>query len=293
MRTLLALFTIFGFGALAFSTLEPQGTATTTLTFAAANSVPETAVDILTQVDRSDDTMELLSCTSAANDCTLRSAITIANNDAQATTITFADHFLISLQAPLPPLTEDDTTISASTGQEVHINGNQLDGSVLYILGNGIRVEGLYLYAAGPGYATLTIGGSAQNVAVVRNVIGDDDAPAGNCGVSEETYAGILIDAKGTDVDRVHAYIAENIIECIHGSPGVGILVATNNVVVGHSGQGCNPDQGQNVIRLNNGPAINLGDHSGNTVCYNRIYSNGGSLIVGNFNNNLFNNDVD
>ena len=113
------------------------------------------------EVDRGDDSPEMFPCTDVANDCSLRSAINIANTDRAATTITFADHYIITLAQPLPPLTENDTIIRARPEQEVHVNGNSIGQSVFYITGAKVTLEGLRVYGAGAGFSNLSIGGGA------------------------------------------------------------------------------------------------------------------------------------
>ena len=69
-------------------------------------------------VDRTDD-LNIAACTTAANDCTLRGAITLANAIAGAETITFADDYTITLAgSSLPDVTSEmiiDGTGAANT----------------------------------------------------------------------------------------------------------------------------------------------------------------------------------
>ena len=132
----------------------------------------ETTAAVTIKVDREDDPLELLPCTEAANDCTLRSAINKANNDQVANTITFASHYLITLSQSLPVLTANGTVIRARPEQEVHINGNSIPQSVLYITGGNIAVEGLRVYGAGAGYSNISLGSAAYNVTIANNIIG-------------------------------------------------------------------------------------------------------------------------
>ncbi|MDV7393458.1 hypothetical protein RZS08_18940, partial [Arthrospira platensis SPKY1] len=85
-------------------------------------------------VDRGDDPDELLACVTAVpDDCSLRSAITLANNSATPMSIVFADHYRIALQRPLPALMANNLTIHTNPNQEVHVNANGTAGSVFYV----------------------------------------------------------------------------------------------------------------------------------------------------------------
>ncbi|MCA9999808.1 MAG: hypothetical protein KDE56_28795 [Anaerolineales bacterium] len=248
---------------------------------------------LMPMVDRGDDPIDILPCTAAANDCTLRSAITLANNSGEPFTIYFADNLMITLSAPLPPLSANNLTVQAQPGQEVHINANGLGGNVLYITGSNVVVDGLRLYGAGAGFSNVWVGGAATNVVIANNVIGDDDAPAGNCGLSELSYGGIYVDAMDGVNGRSWVWIYNNIIECHHGQPGDGITIATSGVYVGENKQGSANSSQRNVIRENAGYAVRLGEHPGNTIRNTLIHDNrGGAIFITNFNNNLLDNDI-
>ena len=296
MRYVLALFVvIFGLGAMAINPLPqpslpiPENVNNDTNP---ANPILPTLLPVLTQVDRDDDPAEMLPCTEAPRDCSLRSAIQIANNDGSPTTITFADHYLISLNQPLPALSEDGTIIRAAAGQEIHVKGNDLPGAIFDITGANVTVDGLHIYGAGAGYANIMISGTAFAATIANNIIGDDDAPSGNCGQNNQAYAGIYINAHAADSQATHAWIYGNIIECHTGAPGVGILVATEQVVIGHDGTGCAGFDGNNTIRWNQ-IGVNLGDNGRNTVCHALIHDNvGGGLQMTNFNNDIMENEI-
>jgi len=244
-------------------------------------------------VDRDDDSETLHPCTDAPEDCTLRSAIAIANKDGIPTAVTFADHYIIKLVSPLPFLTESSTIIKATPGQEVHINGNNLPGSVFYITGSSITIDSLRLYGAGEGHAIISIMDAANNVTITNNLIGDDDFPLGNCGQSDNSYAGIYI-STNLEPGQVPAWVHGNTIECLKGTPGVGILILTDNTVIGKDSQGRTTSAQQNRIRLNKGFGIHLGANAHNIICNNQIHDNEeAGIFVTNFNNNIMDNILD
>ena len=260
--------------------------------FASGNK--QTATAVSTEVDRDDDSRADLACTPEPNDCNLRSAITIANNDGKPTTISFAGSYLIRLQSPLPALTADGTVIKASQGLEVHLNGNGTPGSVLRLTGAHTEIQGLRIYGAGAGYPNIAISGNANDVVIANNVIGDDDAPNGNCGSSEGAYGGIYVDATGDFSDGKRAWIYGNIIECHRGYPGDGITILSDKVLVGKDHEGNSSDAQLNIIRLNNGFGVNIGSTTGNTVCFNKLTENvmGGLYVQSFHNNNIMFNDI-
>ncbi len=301
MRSLAIMFffvvLIFGIGTILISANSPaavgsDGSNLLLGQFTSGNQQTSTAVS--TEVDRDDDSRADLACTPEPNDCNLRSAITIANNDGKPTTITFADSYLIRLTSPLPALTADSTVIKAAPGQEVHLNGNGTSGSVLRLTGAHAEIQGLRIYGAGAGYPNIAISENAYDVVIANNVIGDDDAPNGNCGSSEGAYGGIYVDATGDFGDGKRAWIYGNIIECHRGFPGDGITILSDKVLVGKDHEGNGSDAQQNIIRLNNGFGVNVGSTTGNTVCYNKLAQNVmGGLYVQNFhNNNIMFNDI-
>ena len=255
---------------------------------------PETtAVANFIEVDRENDTTETLPCTEAANDCSLRSAINKANADHVATTITFADHYLITLAEPLPALIENDTVIRARPEQEVHINGNNIAQSVLYITGANITLEGLRIYGAGAGYSNVSVGDGAYHVTIANNIIGDGDAPSGNCGQSDQAYGGIYVGGTEAVPTAVRAWIYGNIIECHRGGPGDGITVATDKVVIGQDSTGQAALAQRNILRWNRGYGVRIGEHSGNIICNSLMHNNeAGHLFMTNFDNDFMDNEM-
>jgi hypothetical protein len=300
MRSLVVLFfffvLIFGVGTIILSTEVSGNPDASNISYSlgqiSASSQSATAVS--TEVDRDDDSETLYDCTPAPDDCNLRSAIVIANNDGKPTSITFAANYLIRLSHPLPALTEDNTVIKAIPGQEVHVDGNRTAASVFRITGAHVEVQGLRIYGAGAGYPNLTISENAYDVVIAHNVIGDDDAPNGNCGSSDLAYGGIYVDAVGEFDDGARAWIYGNVIECNRGIPGDGITIRSDNVIIGKDHLGAGDNTMRNIIRLNKGFGVNLTDATGNTVCDNSVTANEmGGLYISNFhNNNIMFNDI-
>lgn len=232
-------------------------------------------------------------CTDAPRDCSLRAALNMANEQVNPTTITFADHFVINLERPLPTLTQNGIAIIASPGQEVRINGNNLMAPVLHIAAADIRLEGLRIYGAGPGSQTILVNGPAQRVVIARNIIGDDDGPDGMCDMNNQAVAGIYVQPSPTENRDVRAWVYGNIIECHLGHPGDGIVIRSDNVVIGADQNGQVGASQQNVIRHNSGVAVRLDEFGGNTVRNNVIHHNqGGTIAMTNFANNLLDNDI-
>jgi len=302
MRSLVVIFfffvLIFGFGTIVFSAefQENPTVGDSGIVLGQVTTGTNQATTVSTVVDLDGDSEAHYPCTPAPNDCNLRSAINIANSDGKPTAINFAGNYMITLSHPLPTLSEDHTTLKGLPGQEIHINGNGTAGSVLRITGAHMEIEGLRIYGSGIGYPNLTISEAAYDVLVANNVIGDDDAPSGNCGSSEFSYGGIYIDATGDFDDGVRARIFGNIIECNRGIPGDGITIRTDKVIVGKDQRGIGNDAQRNVISMNSGFGVNLTDTTGNTVCDNDLIENvTGALYISNFHNNniMYNNIVD
>ncbi len=298
MRSLAVMFfffvLVFGFGSVILSAEVPEGFNNTDSNFSLGQISNSTkGADISTQVDRDDDPLTLTPCTSAPNDCTLRSALNVANSDGKPTTITFAGDYLIQVTQPLPTLTEDNTTVKAGQGQEVHIDGRGTAGSVLRITGAYVHVEGLRIYGSGVGYPNVVIDDAAHNVGIAHNVIGDNDAPYGNCGSSDLSYGGIFIDGQENIGDETRAWIYGNLVEC---NKGDGIIVRSGSVIIGKDPLAISDSSQRNVIHANSGFGISLGDTTGNTICDNEIIANKhGGLYMSNFHNNnvMYNNIVE
>jgi hypothetical protein len=303
MRSLVVFFFFiiffFGVGTIILSIDTESASNTTDFDYSLAQITTgnqQVRASISTEVDRDDDSDSNFACTSAPNDCNLRSAINIANTDGKQTAITFAGNYMIHVSRPLPSLAEDNTVIKARPEQEVHINGNGSAGSVLRVTGAHVQIQGLRIYGAGDGYPNIAVSDNAYDTVIANNVIGDDDAPNGNCGSSEGAYGGIYIDATGDFEGGHRAWIYGNVIECNRGIPGDGITVRSNKVIIGKDQNGNGSDAQRNIIRLNNGFGVNLTDTTDNTICDNDLVANVmGGLYISNFHNNniMFNEIVD
>lgn len=299
MRTLAVTFfffvLLFGFASLVLSSdlLYSQDKTGNEYLLGQISALQQTTNSIIS-VDREDDPLILTPCTSAPNDCTLRGAINLANTDDGPTEITFSGNLLIRLVQPLPPLTADNTSIIALKGQEVHIDGHGVGGSVLRITGPRATVEGLRIYGAGTGYPNVVISEGAYHVVIANNVIGDDDAPYGNCGSSDQAYSGIYVEGSNDIGSETRAWIYGNVIECHHGYPGDGIILLSGNVIIGKDPNGASASSQSNIIRDNRGFGVNLRDTTGNTVCDNQFVANeSGDIFLNNFlNNNVMFNEM-
>ena len=218
----------------------------------------EAPAAILT-VDRDDD-VSGLACTSADNDCTLRSAIEQANAVGDDY-IDLESDMTITLSSLLPELTNDGTTIAPlNSDRVVEIDANGVGGNVFNVTGSNIYIEGLRLYGSGNGWANIYIHGTAQGITIANNVIGDDGSAAGGCGQSPESHSGIFISSSGTTPSGARAWIYGNTIECHQGDPGTGIVITgsgTDNVVIGENESGEAGSDQQNIIRNNAGDGIN------------------------------------
>ncbi len=291
---LILLLVILGFFAVISEAQTVDGASVVPQILQATSGEEEAAVTkIVPQVDRSDDPAEDLPCTDQPNDCSLRSAIMKANNADQALNITFADHYIIVLTRPLPPLTASGTNIVAQMGQEVRVNGNYQPAPVFHLAAADIRLEGLRIFGAGAGYPNVLVNGPAQNVVIARNVIGDDDAPDGNCGQNQQASSGIYVQAGENVVDGPRVWIFGNIIECHVGANADGLIIKADGVMVGVDAKGQAGEAQQNVFRWNQGVAVRLDNYGGNTVQNNLIHDNaGGDIAMTNYTNNIIQNDI-
>jgi hypothetical protein len=208
-------------------------------------------------VDRSDDA-NVLACTSADNDCTLRGAINRANGDgANIYTIYFTPTVtVISLTNPLPAITANALWIldNAHTTR-IDAAGMSL-GDPFTIRANDVRLHGLSIVngrsVGDGGYADIRIISGTRNL-IDDNYLGTLPPAPGvaNCtpnGVTRNSAYGIVVSntvTGTTSADGGAAYIYSNTIGC-HG--GVGILLAGADYV----GIGLSPsDYGSNFIGTN------------------------------------------
>jgi len=265
---------------------------------------PSAAVTLI--VDRNDD-IGGLACTAADNDCTLRSAIQIANGDAaHRYSIYFAADYTITLGNPLA-ITANDLVVTGSgpdlTSRTIKIDAAGF-GQAFIVSGMGDYLSSLRIYGAGVGTANIYLTGSAYGAAIWNSVIGDDD-PADGCQAgSSSAYGGIYIDATGSNPNPEYyarAKISSNVIECHGGSPGNGIdVVGTNDVVIGTEPGHDSVSSDRNFIRANAGDGIHISgsNATNNTIAYNIVGTNtAGSAAaangqVGIYMGNLSNNTV-
>jgi hypothetical protein len=245
-------------------------------------------------VDRADDASGL-ACSGGPNDCTLRSAIEIANaNGATADQIGFADSYTINLARTLD-LSADNTTISGQIDQRVKINGAGvtpglgIPGNVFRITGSGVKLIRLAIYGAPADWSNIWITGSAQGVTIATNVIGDDDSSPGGCGQSPASYGGIYINSTGAvGAGSARAWIYGNVIECNLGSagsssnPGEGIsIVSSDRVLIGLNESGARSINERNYIEHNGGNGITIdGSSINNSILNSVIQYNGANGIV-------------
>ncbi len=301
MRALVTLFffiiLLFGAGTIVLgapSSTNPNGNGNKSLMPASLfDNAQQSSGSIV--VDRGDDieTAPENPCKDAAEDCTLRWAIDIANSNEKNSTITFATHYKIRLSKTLPDINKSGTTIMALPEQEVHIDGSETDDTIFRITADDTEINGLRIYGAGSGKPNIMVTGTAQNVVIANNVIGDDDGPAGDCGSSDFSYGGIYINSNGAVENGVRAWIYGNIIECHTGEPGDGITIVSGDVVVGKDQQDKSGPNQRNIIQENSGRGINLTESRGNVISNcDLIHNEDGPVSISNFNNDWVNNKV-
>lgn len=230
-------------------------------------------------VDRADDVAGL-ACTVAPDDCTLRSAIQIANAQAGPDTIEFAMDFTVVLGGSLPVLAGEGTVIRADPGQTVAVDAAGLDGSVFQITGPGIEIEGLRVFGAGAGWSNIGVSGSAHSVVLGRNVIGAREPDPSVCGESPESFAGIFVNAQGAiPGGEARVWLYGNFIGCHHGTVGGHgiVLVGTDGVVVGADQEGSSGSAERNTLVANTGDGVRVsGDSAEIRILNTFIRANGG-----------------
>lgn len=243
-------------------------------------------------VDRNDDTPGL-PCTSAGNDCSLRSAVNLAETDGGNSIIEFASSMDITIAGTFT-LTQNSTTIQASVGQVVKINGNSVVANVFLITGSNITLSNLRIYGSGDGWSNVWIDNPASQVTLNQNVIGDDDPVDDGCGLSPGSYSGVFISTNSVLTPGAHhAYLYSNIIECNQGGiywPGNGVdLISTSEVILGltpaKSGEKIVVG---NIIRYNKNDGIYVDQSYNNEFYYTYSIENGfhGMVLAdGSFNN--------
>jgi hypothetical protein len=207
-------------------------------------------------------------------DCSLRSAIQIANTGS-GVTIVFDNNYTIVLGSPLPDITAANTAIDGGAFT-IKIDANNA-GRVFTISGDHVRIMGLRMYGTIAALSQVFITGTAVHVEIANNVIGSDSVD-GPCNLSPNTFGGIYVGSTGgTLAGGARAWIYGNTIECNLGSPGEGITLAgTDNVVIGaDAASNAGPAQA-NVIRKNFTGIKMTGGANLNFVRNSLITKNGG-----------------
>ena len=175
-----------------------------------------------------------LACTGTA-DCNLRSAIEYANAHGGNWAIIFTSGVhTFTLGSPLI-VSSNAISISANAGQTVFVNANNT-GNAFQISGSDVMLNHLYIYGSASGFSNIWIKGSAQRVVISNNYIGTYPGSSGavNCNVSLNSYSGIYIDSTGVIAPgSARAWIYGNMIGCNYGTPGDGIDILTDHVIVG------------------------------------------------------------
>jgi tetrahydromethanopterin S-methyltransferase subunit B len=219
------------------------------LVLLALASAPHSALAALVLTVDNDGDASGQACTTGPTDCSLRSAIEIANTSS-GVTIVFDNSYTIVLGGPLPPITAADTAIDGGAFT-IKIDANNA-GRVFTISGNHVRIMGLRMYGTIAALSQVFITGNAVHVEIANNVIGSDSVD-GPCNLSLNTFGGIYVGSTGgTLAGGARVWIYGNTIECNLGSPGEGITLAgTDNVVIGaDAASNAGPAQA-NVIRKN------------------------------------------
>jgi len=221
-----------------------------------------------------------LACDTPAN-CTLRSAVQLANSDGADTDIVFTTGVhTITLGSALN-LTADTTWIGANTGRTVFINANNA-GQAFVISGSEVTLNNLYIYGSGAGTSNIYITGSAKRVTISNNYIGTYLGSAGGfqCDVSPNSYSGIYIDASGAiGAGEARAWIFGNHIACNKGTPGDGIDILTDHVIVGADAAGVSH---ANSIQSNqrHGVEISGAGSNNNVIRDSTIMGNQNGVVV-------------
>ncbi len=248
-------------------------------------------------VDRSDDAGGL-ACTSAANDCTLRSAIEKANASPANDSVLFDSGRTITLTGPLPELTDAGTLIAAWPSQDVNIDLNGA-ANAFTISGDNVSISGLDIYGGSTTVSALIIiKGAAENIKIYDNLIGDYWDGAITCGTYQGGVTGIHLLADNPAPSGVRLYVYGNEIRCL----SIGISPAGSNAVVGENDSGnAGTDQKNRIFANTHGIVISGGSAGGDhRIRNNDIYAqeltgisidnSSGTHIYG---NNIYNNGTD
>lgn len=211
-------------------------------------------------------------------DCTLRSAVNLANANGGDTDITFtAGTHVITLTGALS-LNQPDIHVHGSYG-EVKVGANGA-GQAFIISGSGDILENLVIYGAGAGSANVWITDSAVGVHVAHSIIGPFSTLDAGCEASPNAHSGIYISSTGGALGGgARAYL-------------YGLHIRRN----GYCSSEALPGPGDGIVLFNTDNVVIGADASGNAGPYQQvgIFRNGrnGILVIGGSNNTIRNVDV-
>ena len=228
------------------------------------------APQVIYTVDRSDDAGGL-ACTAAANDCTLRSAIQLANTSPANDSILFDGSRTVTLSSPLPELTGNGTLIAAWPAQDVNINANGAT-NVFTISGDNISISGLDIYNGSTANSTLIIlKGTAENVKIYQNVIGYWSTTTNSCGTYKGGITGVVMLNDDPSVSGTRLYIYGNQFRCLT----TGINLTGSSAVIGENDSGsAGAEQENQIFENTHGILLSGGSGSGSHRILNNVIHN-------------------
>ena len=217
-------------------------------------------------------------CTLAPADCSLRSAIQMANASS-GRTIIFSSDFTITLASAMPGISAPDTTIDAGLFT-INVDANNT-GPIFSISGDRVLINGLHTYGTAVNQHQIVVTGSAVGVKIANNVIGSDSA-GGAC-ILPNAHGGILVNATGGSLAGARVWIYGNTIKCHVNQPGSGItLDGTDHVLIGEDAAS-NAGPAQSNLIGNNGAGIEMLFSAGqNSVRNSTIFKNGTGVYIEN-----------
>ena len=228
-------------------------------------------------VDHDGDESGQSCVTGIGNDCSLHSAIQVANaNTVNAYNIVFAADYTITLTSALPAVATNELSILgqdfAGQARTININANGY-GNVFKIQGSNVQIDHLYLYGAGGGNSNIWITDQAKNVIISNNSIGRSFG--GPCN-DVSAYGGVYISSTGSlgSGDK-RAWIYSNHIVCHQSTTGEGITIwGTNGVAIGEDASGNAGVAQSNQINNNRIGVAIRGNADENTVRNSYINNN-------------------
>lgn len=237
-------------------------------------------------VDRNDD-VGGLPCTGAANDCTLRSAVQLANNSVNVTdSIAFlGDNRTITLTDDID-ITNDNLTIFALSNQTINIDLNGND-TAFVIRADDITINRLAFYGGNSINSNgrqIVVQQSAQSVAIANNLFGNRWDSAETCGTYRGGYEGIYV------ISSAVAHIYGNTFRCLRGN---GVLVRFDaTVVVGENLAGDAEAAQRNDFNQNRSGVVLESDGSRVLNSDFSDHSQAAIIISGSSNNEVYGNSV-